>query len=50
MIVENIIKEPDKILRLTDLASKAKHRNAKNNVNFNQSMPRVEQSVYVQDD
>jgi hypothetical protein len=34
MIVENIIKEPDRILQLTNLASKDTHRNAKNYVNF----------------
>lgn len=34
MIVENIIKEPDRILRLADIASKDSHRNAKNYVNF----------------
>ena len=34
MIIENIIKEPDRILHLTDLASKDNHRNAKNYVNF----------------
>ena len=34
MIIENIIKEPDRILHLTDLASKDGHRNAKNYINF----------------
>ena len=34
MIIENIIREPDRILRLAEIASKDKHRNAKNYVNF----------------
>ena len=34
MIIENIIKDPDRILELTDIASKDSHRNAKNYKDF----------------